>query len=89
MPADELESLLSVAETLQLSPLSSNENVPSQGEEEWQQGTAAEAQKGDLETQDTTIDRRPRTQPVALHQDYRMHKEVEIDDRDNKYDRWQ
>ena len=27
-----------------------------------------------------TIDRRARTQPVALHQDYGMHKEVEIDD---------
>ena len=33
-----------------------------------------------LKTQDTTIDRRARTQSVALHQDYGMHKEVEIDD---------
>ena len=68
MPADELESLLSVAETLQLSLLPSNENVPSQGEEEWQQSTAAgvgEAQKEDLEM-DTTINRRARTQPVAF-----------------------
>ena len=80
MPSDELESLLSAAETLQLSLFTSNGNVSIQGQQEWHQDTAGggKAQKEDLET-DTTIDRKAGTQPVASYQDCSLDKEVEID----------
>ena len=39
LPADELESLLSAAGDLQLSLLTSKEDVSIQGQQEWQQGS--------------------------------------------------
>ena len=75
MPSDELESLLSAAETLRLSLFTSNGNVSIQGQQEWHQGRAGggKAQKEDLEA-DTTVDRKAGTQDCGVMWAVRYHK---------------